>query len=45
MGRVKPKERARKRALTDEEIRDVWAALDSAAADLPSCYPKSLLSG
>ncbi|MGY4160507.1 integrase [Bradyrhizobium sp. USDA 4461] len=44
MARTKPKDRARKRTLTDEEIRDVWKALDS--ADVPVCYPnyvKSLL--
>jgi integrase len=29
MGRVKPRERARKRVLNDEEIRDVWTALDN----------------
>lgn len=45
MARTKPKERARKRVLTDDEIRDVWAALET-APDLPACYPpfvKSLL--
>jgi integrase len=36
---VKPRERARKRTLTDEEIRDLWAALDAGADNLPSCYP------
>ena len=44
MARTKPKARARKRTLTDEEIRDVWAAL--ATADVLPCYPpfvKSLL--
>jgi integrase len=44
MARTKPKERARKRTLADDEIRDVWAALDK--ADVPSCFPafvKSLL--
>lgn len=44
MARTKPKERARKRVLADDEIRDVWAALDK--ADVPACYPafvKSLL--
>jgi integrase len=37
MGRVKPRERAHERTLTDEEIRDVWAALDTArqADDVP----------
>jgi integrase len=39
MGRVKPRERAGKRKLTDEEIRDLWAALDAGANNLPSCYP------
>jgi integrase len=45
MARTKPKSRSRKRILADDEIRDVWAALDS-APDLPTCYPafvKSLL--
>lgn len=37
MSRAKPKERARKRTLTDEEIRDIWAALDK--ADVPRAYP------
>jgi integrase len=44
MAKTKPKERARKRILTDEEIRDVWAALEF--APVPACYPafvKSLL--
>jgi integrase len=39
MGRVKPRERAGKRVLSDEEIRDVWKALDDGAKSLPSCYP------
>jgi len=38
MGRVKPKERAGKRVLTDEEIRDVWAVLDAGAEDIPDCF-------
>jgi integrase len=38
MARTKPKERRRKRTLTDEEIRDVWAALDQLEA-APACYP------
>ncbi|MGN8547808.1 tyrosine-type recombinase/integrase [Bradyrhizobium sp. 13971] len=42
MARTKPKERARKRTLTDEEIRDVWKALDS--ADVPACYPRYVKS-
>ena len=37
MARTKPTERARKRALDDQEIRDLWKALDT--ADVPSCYP------
>src|SRR6202158_4135087 len=44
MARTKPKARARKRTLADDEIRDVWAALKT--ADVPVCYPafvKSLL--
>lgn len=38
MARTKPKERARKRVLTDEEIRDIWTALET--AKVPSCYPR-----
>jgi len=44
MARTKPKDRARRRVLTEDEIRDVWTGLDS--ADVPACYPayvKSLL--
>jgi integrase len=37
MARTKPKERERDRALADDEIRDVWAAL--ALMDGPACYP------
>jgi integrase len=37
MARTKPGERKRKRTLTDDEIRDVWAALDLVEA--PACYP------
>jgi integrase len=37
MARTKPKARARKRILADDEIRDVWKALDT--ADVPACYP------
>ncbi|MEH2534432.1 integrase [Bradyrhizobium sp. AZCC 1588] len=37
MAKTKPKERARKRILTDDEIRDVWAALD--LMEKPTCYP------
>src|SRR5262249_48249832 len=36
MARTKPKERARDRILTDEEIRDLWAALDQITE--PFCY-------
>jgi integrase len=44
MARTKPKQRARRRILTDQEIREVWVALET--ADVPACYPsfvKSLL--
>jgi integrase len=44
MARTKPKERKRKRILADDEIRDVWTALD--AGTEPACfapYVKSLL--
>jgi integrase len=37
MARTKPAERARKRFLSDEELRDVWQALDMAV--VPTCYP------
>ncbi len=37
MARTKPKERARSRILSDNEIRDIWSALDK--ADVPACYP------
>lgn len=37
MARTKPGERSRKRTLTDDEIRDVWAALEQ--IDGPACYP------
>ena len=37
MARTKPKERARKRVLSDEEIRDMWRALE--VAKVPSCFP------
>src|SRR5262249_18617268 len=39
MARTKPKARARKRILADDEIREVWSALDT-APDLPACYPR-----
>jgi hypothetical protein len=38
MGRVKVRERSRTRVLTDEEIRDIDAALDSGAKDIPACF-------
>jgi integrase len=38
MARTKPKERARDRVLTDEEIRDLWKALDKITE--PSCYAR-----
>jgi integrase len=37
MARTRPKQRARKRILSDDEIRDVWAALET--ADVPTCHP------
>jgi integrase len=37
MAKTKPKERARDRVLADDEIRDIWTALET--ADVPSCYP------
>jgi integrase len=37
MARTKAKERARKRMLADDEIRDVWAGL--ATIKDPACYP------
>lgn len=37
MAKTKPKERARKRILADDEIRDVWAVLDQFEA--PACFP------
>lgn len=42
MAKTKPKERARKRILADDEIRDVWAALDQ--IEQPSCYPRYVKS-
>lgn len=38
MAKTKPKERARKRTLDDDEIRDLWAALGT-IKDVPDCYP------
>ena len=37
MARTKGKDRARDRVLSDEEMRDLWAALDQ--AKVPPCYP------
>jgi integrase len=37
MARTKPKERARDRVLADDEIRDIWKALET--AKVPACYP------
>jgi integrase len=37
MARTKAKERARKRMLADDEIRDIWAALET-ITEVPSCY-------
>jgi integrase len=42
MAKTKPKERARKRVLADDEIRDIWKALDQIEA--PSCYPRYVKS-
>ena len=38
MAKTKPGERKRKRTLNDDEIRDVWAALNQVEA-APACYP------
>jgi integrase len=38
MARTKPGERARRRILTDDEIRDVWSALNT--AEVPDCYQR-----
>jgi len=37
MARLKPSEQERERILSDDEIRDVWAALD--ATTEPACFP------
>ncbi|WP_426608637.1 tyrosine-type recombinase/integrase [Bradyrhizobium sp. McL0616] len=39
MARTKPKDRQRKRVLADDEIRDLWAALET-IEDVPACYPR-----
>jgi integrase len=38
MSRTKPKERNGKRTLADDEIRDLWAALEK-LDEAPACYP------
>ncbi|MEH2517808.1 integrase [Bradyrhizobium sp. AZCC 1610] len=42
MAKTKPGERSRKRILADDEIRDVWKALDQFEA--PACYPRYVKS-
>jgi integrase len=42
MAKTKPGERSRKRVLADDEIRDLWAALEKFAG--PSCYPRYVKS-
>jgi integrase len=42
MARTKPKERNRKRTLADDEIRDVWAGLET--IEDPACYPRFVKS-
>ncbi len=37
MARLKPSERQRERVLADDEIRDMWAALDTVTE--PACFP------
>jgi integrase len=39
MGRTKPKERARKRVLADDEIRDLWTALEQVRG-VPAFVPR-----
>jgi integrase len=39
MARTKPNDRKRKRILADDEIRDLWAALET-VTDVPPCYPR-----
>jgi integrase len=38
MARTKPAERARKRVLDDQELRDLWAALDALGPSAPQCF-------
>ena len=40
MARTKPRERIRDRVLDDQEIRDLWNALDQLGAEAPGCYPR-----
>jgi integrase len=39
MARTRPRDRARTRVLSDEEVRDVWTALDQLKNLAPDCYP------
>lgn len=39
MARTKPKERSRKRFFDDQEVRDLWAALDALGNKAPQCFP------
>jgi integrase len=39
MARTKPNERARKRTLDDQELRDLWLALDTLGDKAPVCFP------
>jgi integrase len=42
MAHTKPKERARRRTLDDQEIRDLWAGLEALGEGAPACYPAFL---
>jgi integrase len=44
MARTKSKDRAGKRVLADDEICDVWAALEIVTDDVPACYPRFIKS-
>jgi integrase len=44
MARTRPKERARKRSLADDEIRDVWGALDKLDGPFPAIVRTLLLT-
>jgi integrase len=39
MARTKARDRARTRILDDQEIRDLWAALDELGSEAPACFP------